>query len=62
MIPRFLSVKNIAFIAGIVILLFIIPKIVGIVLLFFAAYVLACAMDPFVEKFQAKINNNRTLA
>lgn len=62
MITRFFSVKNIAFIAGIVILLFIIPKIVGIVLLFFAAYVLACAMDPFVEKFQAKINNNRTLA
>ena len=59
---RFFSVKNIAFIAGIVILLLILPKITGIVMLFFAAYVIACAMDPFVEKLQAKLKNNRTLA
>ena len=31
-------------------------------MLFYAAYVLACAMDPFVEKLQTKLNNNRTLA
>lgn len=60
--PRFFTVKNIAFIIGVVILLFIIPKITGVVLLFFAAYVLACAMDPYVEKFQKKLNNNRSLA
>ena len=59
---RFFSVKNIAFIAGIVILLLILPKITGIVMLFFAAYVIACAMDPFVEKLQTKLKNNRTLA
>ncbi len=62
MISRFFSVKNIAFIAGIVILLLILPKISGIVLLFFAAYVLACAMDPFVVKLQCKLKNNRILA
>ena len=62
MIPRFFSVKNIAFIAGIVILLLILPKISGIVLLFFAAYVIACALDPFVEKVQTKLKNNRILA
>ena len=62
MLSRFFSVKNIAFLAGVIILLFIIPKIAGIVMLFYAAYVLACAMDPFVEKLQTKLNNNRTLA
>lgn len=62
MISRFFSVKNIAFIAGIVILLLILPKISGIVLLFFAAYVIACAMDPYVEKLQIKLKNNRILA
>ena len=62
MISRFFSVKNVAFLAGVIILLFIIPKIAGIVMLFYAAYVLACAMDPFVEKLQTKLNNNRTLA
>ena len=62
MISRFFSVKNIAFLAGVIILLFIIPKIAGIVMLFYAAYVIACALDPFVEKMQNKLNNNRTLA
>lgn len=62
MISKFFSVKNIAFIAGLATLLFIIPKIMGIVLLFFAAYVLACAMDPAVEKLQTKLKNNRTIA
>ena len=62
MFSKFFSVKNIAFIAGLAFLLFIIPKITGIVLLFFAAYVLACALDPAVEKFQTKFKNNRTLA
>lgn len=62
MISRFFSVKNVAFIAGVAILLFIIPKIMGIVLLFFAAYVIACAMDPFVDKVQLKLKDNRTLA
>lgn len=59
---KFLSVKNIAFLAGLAILLFIMPKIVDIVLLFFAAYVFACAMDPAVEKIQSKVKNNRTVA
>lgn len=62
MLSKFFTAKNLAFIVGIAALLFIIPKIVGIVLLFFAAYVLACAMDPLVEKIQAKLKNNRTLA
>ncbi len=62
MLSRFFSVKNIAFLTGVIVLLFIIPKIVGIVLLFFAAYVIACAMDPFVDKLQVKLKDNRTLA
>ncbi len=59
---KFLSVKNVAFIVGLATLLYIMPKIVDIVLLFFAAYVFACAMDPAVEKIQTKVKNNRTVA
>ncbi len=62
MLSRFFSVKNIAFLAGVIILLFIIPKIAGIVMLFYAAYVIACALDPFVEKLEKKLKDNRTLA
>jgi len=62
MILKYLSVKYIAFIVGLIILLLIMPKIVDIVLLFFAAYVFACAMDPAVEKIQSKVRNNRTVA
>ena len=62
MLSKFLTVKNIAFLAGLAVLLFIMPKITGIVLLFFAAYVLACAMDPLVDKLQAKLKNNRMIA
>lgn len=62
MFSRLFSVKNLAFLTGVLILLFVIPKISGIVMLFFAAYVIACALDPYVEKIETKLHNNRTIA
>lgn len=61
MFKEFLTVKNILFLVSIIILLFIIPKISGILLLFFASYVIACALNPYVEKLQSK-KMNRALA
>ena len=57
---RFFSGKNIIFIGLVVALLFILPKIVGILMLFFASYVLACALNPYVVKLTKKMK--RTLA
>lgn len=57
---RIFSGKNIIFAALVITLLFILPKIVGILMLFFAAYVLACALNPYVTKLMKKMN--RTLA
>ena len=34
------------------------PKISGIILLFFAAYVIACALNPYVSKLQKKFSRN----
>ena len=59
-IKRFFSVKNIIFSVLVVVLLLLLPKISGILMLFFGAYVLACALNPYVVKLTAKMN--RTLA
>lgn len=57
---RFWTGKNIIFIILVVSLLLILPKIIGILMLFFGSYVLACALNPFVNKLMNKMN--RTLA
>lgn len=48
--------KNIIFILLVIGLLLILPKTVGILMLFFGAYVLACALNPFVLKFMKKMS------
>lgn len=48
--------KNIIFILLVIGLLLILPKTVGILMLFFGAYVLACALNPFVIKFMKKMS------
>ena len=50
--------KNLIFLILVGFLIFMIPKIVGIILLFFAAYVIACALNPFVLKLQKKFKRN----
>jgi len=60
MLKNFWTTKNIIFSILVIILLLLTPKIVGILLLFFAAYVISCALNPFVNKLQKKMS--RTLA
>ncbi len=58
---RFFTGKNLIFIILVVILLLILPKIAGILMLFFGAYVIACALNPYVTKLMQKMKN-RTAA
>lgn len=56
MLKRFWTTKNIIFSILVIVLLLLLPKISGILMLFFAAYVIACAMNPYVLKLSAKMN------
>lgn len=47
---RFWTGKNIIFTILVIVLLLILPKTINILMLFFGAYVLACALNPFVNK------------
>ncbi len=58
---RFWTTKNIIFTVLVVVLLLMLPKIVGILMLFFGAYVIACALNPYVSKLMLKMRN-RTVA
>lgn len=53
---RFWTSKNIIFIILVISLLLIFPKIIGILMLFFGSYVLACALNPFVTKLMNKMS------
>ena len=57
---RFWTSKNIIFTVLVIALLLVFPKIVGILMLFFGSYVIACALNPFVTKLMNKMS--RTLA
>ena len=58
---RFWTTKNIIFTILVIVLLLMLPKIVGILMLFFGAYVIACALNPYVSKLMKKMKN-RTVA
>ncbi len=60
MLKRLFTFKNVIFLILVGILLLILPKIVNILLLFFAAFVIACALNPFVNKLQKHVS--RTVA
>lgn len=53
---RFWTSKNIIFTVLVVALLLVFPKIVGILMLFFGSYVIACALNPFVTKLMNKMS------
>lgn len=52
----FFTGKNIIFLILVLLLLLVLPKIIGILLLFFGAYVIACALNPYVTKLMKKMN------
>ena len=55
MLKRIFKFKNIIFILLVLLLLLLLPKVLNILLLFFAAYVIACALNPVVNKMEAHI-------
>lgn len=56
MFREFWTPKNITFLILVIIILLFIPKIIGILLLFFASYVIAAALNPYVNKLQTKMS------
>ncbi len=62
MFKKFFNPKIIIFIILIVILLFLLPKLSGLLMLLFASFVLAAALNPFVNKLQTKIKNRAAAA
>lgn len=55
---KYFTGKNLIFLLLIIFLIYLMPKISGIMLLFFAAYVIACALNPYVAKLQKKFSRN----
>src|SRR5574344_1346269 len=58
MIRKFLTYKNVIFAILAIIFIVLIPKVANIILLFFASYVFACALNPYVNSLSKKINRN----
>ena len=57
MLKKFFNPKIIIFTILTIILLLIMPKIAGLLMLLFASYVFAAALNPFVNKLQTVIKN-----
>ncbi len=53
---NFWTTKNVIFLILAIILLLFLPQISGILLLFFASYVIAAALNPYVNKLQNKMS------
>ncbi len=53
---NFWTTKNVVFLILTIILLLFLPKISGILLLFFASYVIAAALNPYVNKLQNRMS------
>lgn len=56
MFKDFWTPKNIIFLILVIIVLLFVPKITGILLLFFASYVIAAALNPYVNRLQKKMS------
>ena len=51
-----ITVKNIIFLLMVIILIKFFSQITTTVMLFFAAYVFACSLNPLVDKFSTKLS------
>lgn len=54
-IQKYVTPKNIIFFVILVLFLVFLSKIIDIAIMFFASYVLACSMEPLVQKLSGKI-------
>lgn len=57
MLKKFFNPKILIFTILTIILLLLMPKMLGLLMLLFASYVFAAALNPFVNKLQTKIKN-----
>ncbi|MBD5402701.1 AI-2E family transporter [bacterium] len=57
MIKKFFNLKTIIFTALTIVLLFLMPKISGLLMILFASFVVAAALNPFVNKLDDKVKN-----
>lgn len=62
MLKKFFNPKILIFTVLIVILLLLLPKLLGLLMLLFASFVLAAALNPFVNKLQKYIKNRAAAA
>ena len=56
MLKEFWTPKNIIFLILVIIVLLFVPKIMGILLLFFASYVIAASLNPYLNRLQKKMS------
>lgn len=61
MIKKFLNIKTIIFTILAIVILFLVPKISGLLMILFASFVIAAALNPYVNNLDTKIKN-RTLS
>ena len=57
MLKKFFNPKILIFTVLIIILLLLLPKLLGLLMILFASFVLAAALNPFVNKLQKYIKN-----
>lgn len=62
MLKKFFNPKILTFTVLIIILLLLLPKLSGLLMLLFASFVLAAALNPFVNKLQNYIKNRAVAA
>lgn len=53
---KYITVKNIIFFVMSIIFIFLIFKMQDIAIMFFASYVIACSLNPIVDKFECRAN------
>ena len=61
MLKKLLNIKTIIFILLTIAFILTVPKIIGLLMLLFASFVLAAALNPYVNKLEQKVKN-RSLA
>ena len=57
MLKKFFNPKTIIFIILTILILLLMPKLIGLFMLLFASFVLAAALNPFVNKLEEKVKN-----
>ena len=55
---KYITIKNIIFFVMTILLIVFITKIQDVAIMFFASYVIACSLNPIVDKLEKKFKRN----